>query len=62
MPNGAGGAHWHSYHAYLRASRQRHRLRWWLDVSRRAGLIPLPVAGEDRAALRLLAFRRDGSR
>ena len=58
ITNGAGGSRFRSYHAYLRASRQRHRLRWWLDVSARAGLLPLPVAGDDRSALRLLAFRR----
>jgi SAM-dependent methyltransferase len=61
-PNGAGRSRWHGYHAYLRASRQRHRLRWWLNVSAQAGLVPLDVAGDDRSALRLLAFRRLGPR
>jgi SAM-dependent methyltransferase len=49
----------HRYCAYLRASRQRHRLRWWLAASAPAGLRPVP--GPDReawSALRLLAFRR----
>jgi len=50
---------WDRYRAYLRASRQRHRLRWWLAVSDAAGLDPLPcpVPGT-RSALRLLAFAR----
>jgi SAM-dependent methyltransferase len=52
---------WYSYRAYLRASRQRHRLRWWLAVSDSAGLhlLPCPSAGT-RSALRLLAFGRAG--
>lgn len=52
---------WVPYRAYLRASRQRHRLRWWLAVSDSADLYPLPcpVPGT-RSALRLLAFRRAG--
>jgi SAM-dependent methyltransferase len=50
---------WHSYRAYLRTSRQRHRLRWWLALSDSAGLEPLPGPVPDsRSALRLLAFRR----
>jgi 2-polyprenyl-3-methyl-5-hydroxy-6-metoxy-1,4-benzoquinol methylase len=60
MPNGSGNSRYHHYRAYLRASRQRHRLRWWLDVARHAGLIPVPLAGGDRSALRLLTFRRPG--
>jgi SAM-dependent methyltransferase len=50
---------WYTYRAYLRASRQRHRLWWWLAVSDSAGLHPLPcpVPGT-RSALRLLAFGR----
>jgi SAM-dependent methyltransferase len=31
---------WEEYRTYLRASRQRHRARWWLAVARRAGLDP----------------------
>ncbi len=46
------------YRAYLRASRQRHRARWWLAVSAAAGLSPLPdPAGRAVTPLRLLAFR-----
>jgi SAM-dependent methyltransferase len=50
---------WYRYRAYLRASRQRHRVRWWLAVSRSAGLraVPCPADGA-RSALRLLAFQR----
>ena len=49
---------WSGYHAYLRASRQRHRVRWWLTASRLVGLRPAPFpADEARSALRLLAFR-----
>jgi SAM-dependent methyltransferase len=48
----------HEYHAYLRASLQRHRVRWWLAASGLAGLRPVPCpAGGARSALRLLAFR-----
>jgi SAM-dependent methyltransferase len=50
-------APWGMYRVYLRASRQRHRLRWWLATSYAAGLDPLPVPGT-RSALRLLAFAR----
>lgn len=60
LPNGAGHSRSRSYHAYLRASRQRHRLRWWRRVSAQARLGPLPAAAGDRSALRLLAFRRMG--
>ena len=52
---------WHTYRAYLHASRQRHRLRWWLAVSDSAGLSPLPFpAPGPWSALRLLAFYRAG--
>jgi SAM-dependent methyltransferase len=60
IPNGIGSSRWHSYRAYLRASRQRHRRSWWLAVSAQAGLIPLTVAADDHSALRLLAFRKPG--
>jgi SAM-dependent methyltransferase len=60
LPNEAGRSRWHNYHAYLRASRQRHRVRWWQAASGQAGLIPLSVAGNHRSPLRLLAFRRHG--
>lgn len=36
--------------------------RTLLSVSAQAGLAPLPVAAEDRSALRLLAFRPEDSR
>lgn len=50
---------WNGYHAYLRASLQRHRVRWWLTASQLAGLRPVPrPADGGRSALRLLAFRR----
>jgi SAM-dependent methyltransferase len=51
------------YHAYLRASRQRHRVRWWLTTSGLVGLhqVPCPADG-NRSALRLLVFRRSGER
>ena len=52
------GRRWNRYHAYLRASLQRHRVRWWLTASGLAGLRPVPCpANGARSALRLLAFR-----
>jgi SAM-dependent methyltransferase len=60
IPNGASHSRWHSYYAYLRASRQRHRLSWWRAISAQAGLVSLNVAADNRSALRLLAFRRPG--
>jgi SAM-dependent methyltransferase len=52
--------HW--YLAYLRASRQRRRLRWWQATGIRAGLrsAPWPARPAARAPLRLLAFTRPG--
>jgi SAM-dependent methyltransferase len=49
----------HRYRAYLRTSRQRHRVRWWLAVSGSVGLRPAsrPADGTP-SALRLLVFRR----
>lgn len=48
---------WQGYHAYLRASRQRHRAHWWLAASGSAGLQPVPYQADGaRSALRLLAF------
>jgi 2-polyprenyl-3-methyl-5-hydroxy-6-metoxy-1,4-benzoquinol methylase len=46
--------------AYLRTSRQRHRLPWWRAAAELAGLRGDPaLAGESRiSALRLLTFRR----
>ncbi len=60
VPNGVGPLRWDSDRAYLRVSRQRHRVRWWQAASGQAGLIPLNVAGNHRSPLRLLAFRRHG--
>jgi SAM-dependent methyltransferase len=52
---------WRRYRAYLRTSRQRHRVRWWRAVSASAGLSPAPCPGRaGRSTLRLLAFHRDG--
>jgi SAM-dependent methyltransferase len=47
------------YRAYLRTSRQRHRVRWWLAASGLANLRPLQCPDNaGQPALRLLAFRR----
>jgi SAM-dependent methyltransferase len=46
------------YRAYLRASRQRHRLRWWLAASASAGLSPVSLPDRPRATLRLLGGAR----
>ena len=53
------GHRWNRYHAYLRASLQRHRVQWWLAASGLAGLrpAPCPADGAGQSALRLLAFR-----
>jgi SAM-dependent methyltransferase len=49
------------YLVYLGVSRQRHRLAWWQDAARQAGLraVPLTVPGRGRwpGALRLLTLR-----
>jgi SAM-dependent methyltransferase len=45
---------WNGYHAYLRASLQRHRFRWWLAASRLAGLRPVPDQADALSPLRLL--------
>jgi SAM-dependent methyltransferase len=48
---------WKGYHAYLRASSQRHRFRWWLAASGLVGLRPVPCqTGGALSPLRLLAF------
>jgi len=63
MGEPSGDSGWslgHRYRAYLRASRQRHRFRWWLAVSGSAGLRSAPFPDGARSALRLLAFRRAG--
>lgn len=61
-PSGTGRwSRWRQYHAYLRASRQRHRIRWWLAVSGLVGLCPASCPGDGaRSPLRLLTFRRAG--
>ena len=48
------------YIAYLRISRQRRRVRWWLAEGRRAGLEPRPARQAPRGPLRLLAFAKSG--
>jgi len=63
-PSGNGSrSQCNGYCAYLRASRQRHRVRWWLATCGLAGLhqVPGPADG-NRSALRLLVFRRSGGR
>ncbi len=62
-PGDGRSSRWHGYRAYLRASGQRHHVRWWLTASASAGLRPEPGPADDaRSALRLLVFRRaDGS-
>jgi SAM-dependent methyltransferase len=59
-PSGEGRrSRWNGYHAYLRASWQRHRVRWWLAASRGAGLRPVPgQAAGALSPLRLLASCR----
>jgi SAM-dependent methyltransferase len=57
----SGGGHWsrwNGYHAYLRASLQRHRFRWWLAASERANLRPVACQADGALSpLRLLASR-----
>jgi len=56
LPEGSHRPRWKGYHAYLRASLQRHRVRWWLAASRQAGLRPVPCAADGALSpLRLLA-------
>ncbi len=61
-PSGGGRrSRWHGYHAYLRASQQRHCVRWWLAVSGTAGLRPVPFPSDGgQPALRLMTFQRAG--
>jgi SAM-dependent methyltransferase len=50
---------WSGYHAYLRVSSQRHRVRWWLATSQSAGLRPVPCQARGAMSpLRLLACCR----
>jgi SAM-dependent methyltransferase len=59
LPGNGRGSRWNGYHAYLRASLQRHRARWWLETSRPAGLYPVPCQADAALSpLRLLASRR----
>jgi ubiquinone/menaquinone biosynthesis C-methylase UbiE len=54
---------WQGYQAYLRASRQRHRARWWLATSGTVGLLAVPYPADGgQPALRLMAFRRADER
>jgi predicted dehydrogenase len=58
LPGNGRGSRWNGYHAYLRASLQRHRARWWLETSRPAGLYPVPCQADAALSpLRLLASR-----
>jgi SAM-dependent methyltransferase len=58
----AGRPAWRRYRAYLRASRQRHRVRWWRAASASVGLRPAPCPSRaGPSSLRLLAFNRDGA-
>ena len=63
LSGGGRRSRWRGYHAYLRASRQRHRARWWRAASGMVGLrlVPLPADGR-QPALRLMAFRRADDR
>jgi SAM-dependent methyltransferase len=55
----AGMPRWHRYHAYLRTSRQRHRVSWWLAVSASVGLHPVRCPDRTaRSPLRLLVVHR----
>jgi SAM-dependent methyltransferase len=60
-PSGNDGrSPWQRYRAYLSASRQRHRVRWWLAVSASVGLRPVQCpGGAGQSTLRLLGFRSD---
>ncbi len=50
---------WNGYHAYLRASLQRHRVRWWQATSQLAGLRPVSCQADGGLSpLRLLASCR----
>jgi 2-polyprenyl-3-methyl-5-hydroxy-6-metoxy-1,4-benzoquinol methylase len=49
------------YIIYLRASRQRRRVRWWRAAGWRAGLEPGPERPAPRGPLRLLAFTKLGT-
>ena len=56
LPGDGRRSRWNGYHAYLRASLQRHRVRWWLAVSGLAGLRPVPCQADGALSpLRLLA-------
>ena len=50
---------WNGYHAYLRGSVQRHRVRWWLRASGLAGMRLVPCQADGAfSPLRLLVFCR----
>jgi SAM-dependent methyltransferase len=42
LPGDGRRSRWNGYHAYLRASLQRHRVRWWMATSQLVGLRPVP--------------------
>jgi SAM-dependent methyltransferase len=56
LPGGGRRPRWKGYHAYLRVSSQRHRVRWWLAASGLVGLRPVPCPADGALSpLRLLA-------
>jgi SAM-dependent methyltransferase len=55
---GCAGARPARYLAYLRISRQRHRVRWWHSAGRRSGLEPVAPGQPASGPLRLLTFAR----
>jgi SAM-dependent methyltransferase len=57
---GAGPVRPRPYLAYLKTSRQRHRVRWWHAAGRQAGLERGSLPRAAREPLRLLAFIRPG--
>jgi SAM-dependent methyltransferase len=63
-PSGDGcRSGWYGYHTYLRASRQRHRVPWWLAAAGTVGLRTVRFPADcGQPTLRVLAFRRDDKR
>ena len=56
LPGNGRRSRWNGYRAYLRASLQRHRVRWWRATSGLAGLRPVPCQADGALSpLRLLA-------
>jgi SAM-dependent methyltransferase len=56
LPGDVRRSRWNGYRAYLRASSQHHRVRWWLAASQQAGLRMAPCQADSALSpLRLLA-------